>query len=214
MNDWINNPLIKAASEGNLPEVQRLVAEGSDIEARGGAGTTALSFAAFEGHIPVVEFLISRGADTNALGYEDCPPLGLAAYSGQIKSMGLLVDAGADINAVRPRTGESPLHFAVLKRQVDAVSFLLTHGADKEARTGSGVDSDSLRNLRLEHQTPLHLAAGYADVATVKVLLEAGADTTATDDLGLTPLLLSERREGQKEIVEILKRYAEDGRKA
>ena len=54
-------------------------------------------------------------------------------------------------------------------------SFLLSRGADPNARTGGGL-------------TPLHLAAQNGDVEMIGVLLSHGARVNATDRRGMTPL--------------------------
>jgi ankyrin repeat protein len=59
-------PLMLAAFEGNLPAVQRLLAEGADVNSRDEAGDTALMFAAFKGHAAVVYLLLLHGANVHA----------------------------------------------------------------------------------------------------------------------------------------------------
>ena len=51
-----------AVHRGAIDEMQRLLAAGSDIDARDSHGQTALMLAAAEGRGHLVEFLIERGA--------------------------------------------------------------------------------------------------------------------------------------------------------
>lgn len=67
----------------------------------------------------------------------------------------------------------TPLHAAAQHSHLDAVSLLLEHGADPNARAGAG-------------QTPLHLCS---DPAIARRLVEAGADAEAVDDEHKTPPL-------------------------
>lgn len=59
-------PLMRAAFEGNLPAVQRLLAAGADVNAADADGDTALMFAAYKGHAAVVHLLLAHGADLRA----------------------------------------------------------------------------------------------------------------------------------------------------
>lgn len=57
--------LCDAASEGRLQDVQRLIAEGVDVNYMGSDGITALYEASCWGHLAVVNVLINNGADVN-----------------------------------------------------------------------------------------------------------------------------------------------------
>jgi ankyrin repeat protein len=61
-----NEKLIKAAKEGRLEEVTRLLDRGADINAKDKDGDTAIIGAAFWGHLDVVTLLLEKGADINA----------------------------------------------------------------------------------------------------------------------------------------------------
>lgn len=64
INDVIN--LCWAASEGDLQEVQHLLARGIDVNSADYDGRTALHLAASEGHASVVEYLINHHAKIDA----------------------------------------------------------------------------------------------------------------------------------------------------
>ncbi len=54
-----------AASQGDLNEIQRLIARGVDLDIGDYDGRTAIHLAASEGHYSVVEFLLNKGAKPN-----------------------------------------------------------------------------------------------------------------------------------------------------
>jgi len=71
-----------------------------------------------------------------------------------------------DINAVDP-DGKTPLFYAVEKKDVDLVSFFLSHGANPNVINNEG-------------QTPLGLCIKNNDSKTAKILAENGADIHKT----------------------------------
>jgi ankyrin repeat protein len=49
-----------------------------------------------------------------------------------------LLDAGTSINSVDPKTGNTPLHIAVLHNHITLCRFLLEHGAEPTAKNNNG----------------------------------------------------------------------------
>ncbi|MDQ5940725.1 MAG: hypothetical protein QG632_451 [Candidatus Dependentiae bacterium] len=89
-----------------------------------------------------------------------------------------IIAQGANINALCG--GLSPIVAAILNRDVETVTFLLTRGANP-------VIPDEYGN------TPLHVIATHLTPKTLKmahILLIAGAQVDAQNDLGQTPLHL------------------------
>jgi cytohesin len=169
-----------------------------------------------------IKVLVEHGADINARNKYDggWTPLHYAYYYCKRDSVQQLVALGADINA-RTYSGETILHLAaargrpntaVIRRgqenylknlqivairgeraAVDFIEFLLTQGADLNARDNFG-------------WTPLHRAASFGKLEVVSVLLAHGAKTDAKTNDGKTARDLA-RESGHKEIVELLKKH-------
>jgi hypothetical protein len=104
----------EAAATGDLGVIERHLANGADVNGRGGKyRSTALQRAALAGREEAAELLIRRGADVNALEGDQSTPLHSAALLGHEKVVHVLVQNGADVNAANSR-GETPLGAATL----------------------------------------------------------------------------------------------------
>jgi hypothetical protein len=114
-----------------------------------------------------------------------------AVVGGDYETTLRLLDQGADIEAKDPKSGASPLHYAVMKGRMQIVDLLLSRGADVNSRTRNGT-------------TPLHTAALYARKEVAERLLEQHADINAVSAGGSTPLALATAAKN-KPIAEMLR---------
>ncbi|MFH1112579.1 MAG: ankyrin repeat domain-containing protein [Pseudomonadota bacterium] len=125
----LDEQLRKAATDGDLALVRRLVDRGSDIHAQTRDGVTILMNAAIGGNLEVVKFLVGQGLDVNAkTSNGDFSVLLWAALAGNLKVVKFLIDQGADINATDSR-GKTILGRAKLLRQTEIVKYLELRGA-------------------------------------------------------------------------------------
>jgi ankyrin repeat protein len=85
--------------------------------------------------------------------------------------------------------GSTPLMYAALYRDADAVRLLLERGADPNARNDAGATA---------------LMWAVEDEAATKLLLDHGADANAISDVGRTPLMHAAGRHGAAPIVKLL----------
>jgi ankyrin repeat protein len=87
-----------AAQDGDLAPIERLLAQGTNINAFDSIGMTALHRAAKQEDLEVAAFLIEAGADVNARDESQIGDTALGAVSGNcsLEMARLLVDAGAD----------------------------------------------------------------------------------------------------------------------
>ncbi|OQS02208.1 hypothetical protein THRCLA_21480 [Thraustotheca clavata] len=98
----------------------------------------------------------------------------IAARSGNLKQLELLVEEG--INVCEQRwSGVTALHRACEGGHVDVIKFLLSRGADANARAAWGWYS------------PLHIACRYGNEEAIMILLEHGAIWNQTDKYKATP---------------------------
>ena len=141
-----------AAEGGHQAMAEALVAAGAAVDAgtRIG-GYTPLHVAARAGHGAVVLRLLEAGADPNARTTNSgVTALHLAAgATGGRSAVAALLDHGADPNAQEGSAGQTPLIFAAAANRADAVTALLTAGADPGIATA---EVDVLPTLALDRE--------------------------------------------------------------
>lgn len=96
--------------------------------------------------------------------------------------------------------GRTPLHYAALANDTDAVRQLLTEGTNPNAPDRLGF-------------TPLHFAAQEGALAAAEILLAAGAQVDAANRYGNTPLATAVfNSRGRGELIQLLRRHGADPR--
>jgi len=179
--DSKDTPLIYAARRGKAASVKVLLDNGAAIEAVNGIEYTALMSASYECHELAVEELLKRGANPNSKDSSNIGGSPLLLASGRndlgVQTMRLLVKFGADVNPTFHKRGETPLLKASDMGNDGEVEFLLSVGADPNAKDWQG-------------HTPLRNAIDHAREKSVRLLLDAGADREAIFRNDLRPIHL------------------------
>ena len=99
-----------------------------------------------------------------------------ASNEGDLQRMALLVERrGVNVD-ICDDAGYTPLLYAVRAQRVEAVRFLLQHGANVNTRTPATAAS------------PLHRASYLGNKTLIRMLVDAGADRQSRDSDGMTPL--------------------------
>jgi hypothetical protein len=134
-----------AARQGRKDEVEQLLADGANVNARltRWPGWMPLHEAAAANHKEVAKLLIDKGADVNA----DCARAGggrfggtalhEAVFEGHRDMAELLISKGANINA-KQSGGLTPLDVAAFVGQKDVVELLIARGANVNIRDRGG----------------------------------------------------------------------------
>ena len=124
--------------------------------------------------IVAVLLLGTAGVTANALA--DAPvDIHRAAQAGDLERVKQLLAKSPGLLEAKSKSGQTPLHAAVLARDLTVAKFLLDAGADAGA-------------INKHAETPLHVAVRAFRARAVEMLLKHQADASARDDRGYTPL--------------------------
>ncbi|KAM3487213.1 hypothetical protein MY3957_009496 [Beauveria namnaoensis] len=173
-------PICIASLQDNHGELNRLIQQGSDIEAPNpNTNATAQHLASSLSHGKLVRLLLQPGANYSAVDDLNETPLHNAAISGNFEAAQLFAESriqhrfGANVSAVDD-DGETRLHVAASHGSgPETLQILLRAGADINALSRDG-------------QTPLLKADGYTE--SVEYLLKEGADARIASPDGITCL--------------------------
>lgn len=187
-----------AAQTKDIKQIDKLVAQHIDVNARDEYGWTPLMHAvAYNPYnnrdqaLASIKSLIEAGADVNAKNKSGMGVLRYAVSHRDREILRTILNAGADVNITNDvYSGETILMSVAGMGLTEAVEELLAAGANVNARNKTG-------------QTALMWAAanGHADI--VQLLIAEGADTTAVDQNGQTALMMA-ATPGHKNVVSLL----------
>ncbi|XP_014234668.1 ankyrin repeat, PH and SEC7 domain containing protein secG-like [Trichogramma pretiosum] len=126
-------------------------------------GGTALHCAAFCGHWKMAELLLSRGADPNVANDAGFTPLNWICRHHDYAAAKRFFEIADETRQgpvrvdVADNWGWTPLHYAMLREDLDKAELLLSRGAD----------ANSLNRLR---ETPLHVLCKYSSADEARVV--------------------------------------------
>jgi beta-lactamase regulating signal transducer with metallopeptidase domain len=166
----LDRALFEAVENGDLDEVNEIIAAGGNVNAAIPGDGSALIAAAKKGDMRLVRRLIDAGADVN-MGVEgDGSPLIQAGYMGRLDIATLLLDQGADVNKIVPGD-ENALMCASEGGHLDVVRLLVRRGANVNERIWNERGGDRPGEWR----TAISQASKNGHTAVVSFLKSAGA---------------------------------------
>jgi ankyrin repeat protein len=161
----ICNPLLKAASIGNVSCIKLLCEYSADINSNDIVMNNALSFAAKNGHIDCVNYLIDNKCNFEIDNINDETPLMLATLEGHFKCVEALLKCGANPNKCN-KDNISIILLAVESKNIDCVKELLN--SNKITHKNINIKSN------IDGNTPLISAVIDENITIVNMLLEYG----------------------------------------
>ncbi|MEZ5397081.1 MAG: ankyrin repeat domain-containing protein [Bryobacterales bacterium] len=129
--------LLLAARDGDVDEIERLIADGAEPSERDRRGRTALAHAASAGEEKAIAMLLDAGADPNIADDAGHTPMAHAAISGHSAAVRALAEAGGSIDEPDFQ-GWTPLMHAARRGWADVVETLLELGRPGIKRSADG----------------------------------------------------------------------------
>ena len=186
-----------AAHNGDLAQLDKLLAAKADVNARDAYDRTPLHVATFARQREAIRLLARAGANLALLEKDRYDAVTIAAVADDEETLRTLLALGASAKLVTSRYDGTALIAAAHLGHDGVVKQLIAAGAPL----------DHVNNL---HWTALIEAivlgrGGRRHVETLRALVAAGANTQLADRNGQTPLTLARKR-GYAEMVQILEK--------
>ncbi|KAG5493000.1 hypothetical protein JKF63_01581 [Porcisia hertigi] len=197
-----NTPLVMAVKGRKLECIRILANAGADVNKESDTGSSAAHYAASMGFLDCLRLLVQLGAKTMYAVSEAGTLLHWACHSGDLNCIGaVLYEFKVPIDAV-DKHGGTALFTALFMKKVEAVEFLVEHGATVNiAVAGDGT-------------MPLHIAVEHANSECVRLLCSCGADTNAKNGEGKTPLDLAKAANNISAVKELEKVQVQQEKRA
>jgi ankyrin repeat protein len=180
--------LIPYAERGDIERIQRELADGAEIDARGISGYTPLLAALYAGQCETAKFLLERGVNPRLRARELADhdwdevysALHCAAIGGCHELVEPLVREGLDLE--EPTEEGTPFILAARYDHPKTLEALLSHGADIDRRN---------HETEAWGTTPLIAAACEGCFAAVTTLIRHGTSVDVTWSGGHTALMIA-----------------------
>jgi ankyrin repeat protein len=187
--------LHEAAANGDVAEIEKLIAGGEKPNIQDSKSRTPLHVAAYLKQHAAARTLLKLGANPNALEIDRYDIVTIAAVANDLDMLKIALDGGASARNITSRYDGTALIAAAHLGHAEAVKMLIAAKAPLNHVNNLGwtalMESVVLGNGGADH------------TATLRALVEAGCDVNIADRQGITPLQHAQRR-GYVEMARIL----------
>lgn len=166
---------LAAGDSDNSAAMDKLLAQGANVNIADSNRNTPLYFAAQKNHITIASKLIALGANVNAQNLRDETPLLVATICNAKEIVRMLINANALVDLADDNV-DTPLLLAAEYGREEIASMLIRAGAN-------------VNWINLMAVAPLYMAVINAHVGIVEKLVEAQASVNEPGDAGQSPLL-------------------------
>ncbi len=180
--------LYPAIHQGDINQIERHIAWGTDINQVDADGRRPLHVAAEQGRYAITNILIKNGANIDAKDSQGHTPLYAAIMAGRVRVAENLIKRGSsyDANRLLEQVAAQGLGHR------DIIRLLVRLGADINRPNAAG-------------DTPLLQAISQGNRVLAKHLIAQGADVNLPDSTGKTPLQRAETLHNEN-LIRLLKR--------
>lgn len=193
--DKLNQALLTATSEGDKAAIDKLLAEGADIDATDSRGRTSAMIAVHSHQLDIFNLLVEHGANINIRDNNLDNPLLFASAAGHLDFVKAAIAAGAD-TTITNRFGGTALIPAADRGHVEIV---------KELLTTSDVHIDHVNRLGWTALLEAVILGdgGKKHQEILQLLIAHKADVNLADHDGVTPLGHA-KKHGYTEMIDML----------
>lgn len=184
----LDSMLYDAVLKGDFENVRRFINMGANVNGVDSNGNTIIYRMALQKKLTMdqlngINYLLIKGANPNKSNYNGYTPL-TAHLSSNLFNKDLvdrLIKYNTEINSP-DFEGDTPLHFAVMNSNIEAVTYLLENGANVNVKNKDGI-------------TPLHIAVDKKSYDITAELLHNDADRNTKDINGVSALDMAKKSE-------------------
>ncbi|XVF83527.1 hypothetical protein PTKIN_Ptkin16aG0496000 [Pterospermum kingtungense] len=161
----MNENLRKAAREGNVSDLYRLIQRDGNVLRRIDEVEfidTPLHIAADAGCMDfAMEIMSLKPSFARKLNHEGLSPIHLAVEKGHAELVLNLIENAKDLIRTKGKKGETPLHYVITREENSQVPLLLRFLEDCP---------ESIRDVTTEKQSTLHIAVRNNKLQALKIL--------------------------------------------